>query len=538
MMHRQKQDSGECPRHGRSKSLSSRIEQQSHAAHQTSKTHIDPPGEFGKNNTHVKDRRRRSSDETHRSSLQKLRRSIDAKIRRSFRGTQKEIEQLYCDQEDADSIPVTLSTVSNSDDSSCFNANESKEGDCDDKGSILNDSYSTEDDDGYGTDQAVCGANQFISPKKSTMSGANSFRHKQPIDSRALPPKVQKIFEQLLHEQRIALDAWDDVAAEYHKRIEPFTSLFVPHLLDSKHHLVSSSRSESLTVVDHCLTGKSVLDVAAGTGAGALYAASRGASSVMATDFSKNMIDVLQSRIDSSLCHNLETKVVNGLCLPLRWKNKYDVVFSNFGVIYFPKVKEGLLEMVRCTKPGGKVCLSGWGSKEETLAFTIFPEAMEMCGFDKSWYCAQSSARKHLLALAGVLPEKTASRRKRYRGISLTPNYYCPATRVAASQYLLRSIMADVGLHNIEVIPVTKDMRLDSAESYWNRFVLASPNLKRFVELCLSSEEVVQLKDAVSDMLSSHCIDGQIVLKASAYVAIGWKTLARKQRTGQDTNEG
>merc|ERR1712085_99461 len=63
--------------------------------------------------------------------------------------------------------------------------------------------------------------------------------------------------------------------------------------------LDSKCLATSIDQESHYLKGMSVLDVAAGTGAGALYAASRGASSVVATDFSENMLHTLQSRINA-----------------------------------------------------------------------------------------------------------------------------------------------------------------------------------------------------------------------------------------------
>jgi len=122
----------------------------------------------------------------------------------------------------------------------------------------------------------------------------------------------------------------------------------------------------------------------------------------------------------------------------------------------------------------------------------------------------------------------------RYSGISLAPNYYCPTSRISSSQRFLFSMMTDAGLDDVLVIPVTNEMRLDDTKSYWKRFVLASPNLKRFVEHCLSRDEVKQLRDAVSEILyevneepssSSDPQNGDVVLSASAYIAIGTKTI-------------
>lgn len=426
----------------------------------------------------------------------------------------------YCGQQDEDSISVTLSTVScGSDDSSYFNASENKER-C--EYSIITPSRDIlrESDDGYSSDQAVCD-----NTKRSGALIKQRCKHKQPLDHAR--QEASKIVDRLLQEQTIALEAWDEVASEYHRRIEPFTSMFIPRLLD---HKCLSLKDEHLY-----LSGKSVLDVASGTGAGALYAISRGASSVMATDFSENMLQVLQSRIQDHPSLAIETQVANGLCLPLRWEKKYDIVFSNFGCIYFPKVKLGLLEMIRCAKPGGKVCLSAWGSKEETCAFSVFPAAMKRCGLDRKWFAAQTASRKNMLASSGIIPStnnRLTGSKQRYSGIGLTPNYICPTPRISSSQFSLFSMMIEAGLTDIQVIPVTNDLQLDGAKNYWKRFVLASPNLKRFVEHCLSVDEVRRLRHTVSEILeekmeesSYNPQEGGVVLKASAYIAIGTKAM-------------
>lgn len=444
------------------------------------------------------------------------------KKRPSFPESRGGIERdcVCCRQDDDDSVSETLSTVSctstvSSCIQACINAGE---------GSV---STAPADEDGYESDQAVCDDdNDDCFPTKPIPSNEPNRRIVQSIDQ-DMKQEAQQIAERLLYEQTIALEAWDEVAAEYHRRIEPFTSAFVPHLL---HHGYLSLKDER-----SYLKGKSVLDVAAGTGAGALYAISMGASFVMATDFSENMLQVLESRIrDHPLPGILATRVANGLCLPSSWKNQYDVVFSNFGCIYFPRVKEGLREMVRCAKPGGRVCLSAWGNRDETHAFSVFPAAMKRCGLDRRWIRAQSASRKEMLASIGwTLPPwsetRHSRRKKRYDGIGLAPNYFCPTSRISSSQFSLFSMMTDAGLDDVLVVPATNELRLDDAKSYWNRFVLASPNLKRFVEHCLSRGEVKQLRDVVSEILyeeNESGDEGCVVLRASAYIAVGTKSLA------------
>lgn len=489
-------------------------------ARSTARISYDPLGHSAK--THRCQESRRSRVHAQKGNMQ-----THTKKRSTFQDAHEVDEQCYNNQ-DTDSMSATLSTVSCTSDNSSFSHNGESKDDYNDQGSIFTASmdgaeHDAETDDGYETKNAVtiasvCSSNENIS--------TTQHREKQTSDQQ-VQQMIQQIVEQLLQEQTIAIEAWNEVAKEYHRRIEPFTSSFVPYLLDP--NLVSPSHNHKY----HYLSGKSMLDIGAGTGAGTLYAASRGASSVVATDFSEKMLRVLRNRVDALRYHNVETKNENGLCLPLSWTNNFDIAYSNFGVIYFPKVKEGLLEMVRCTKQGGKVCFSGWGSKEETHAFSVFPKAIKRCGLYRTWYVAQSVARKDLLESAGMsLPPSRKQNRsgRKHRGTTcLAPNYFCPAKRIASSQSYLHSMMAEAGLDNIHVTMVTNVLQLDSAESYWDRFVLASPNLKRFVESCLSPEEVVHLKDAVCEIVmeesSGHCAEDGVTLKASAYIAIGTKRL-------------
>ena len=402
----------------------------------------------------------------------------------------------------------------------------------------------------------------------STVPAADIRGHKQSCSKQSRREKLQKaniqtynqvqsILKRLLQEQQIACEAWNEVANEYHRRVEPFTSKFVPHLLDTAR-------------VD--VKDKFVLDVASGTGAAALYAATKGAAYVTATDFSQRMLDVIERRIDdvpwdgdaaagggagldmddnSTMgyddfafckypCHPsyvVETVLADGLCLPSKWANQYDVVCSNFGVIYFPKVGQGLSEMVKCAKPGGKVCITGWGNHEETQAFGIFPMAMRVCGFDNKWVGAQSESRKDILALAGITPDEDEilSRRQKQK-FGMTPNYFCPTKRISSSLSILHSLLTDSGLGNVQVVgPITHDLKLDNSEDYWSRFVLASPNLKRVVEQCLTADEAVQLRDVVFQLLrekscTSPGVEGEfgmdregVILQSSAYVAFGTK---------------
>ena len=97
--------------------------------------------------------------------------------------------------------------------------------------------------------------------------------------------------------------------------------------------------------------GDDVLDVASGTGDLAIELAARvGASgSVIGSDFSEQMLD--RARVKAP---QLEWQQANALALPYE-DNRFDAVTVGFGARNFSDLDAGLEEMVRVTRPGGRV---------------------------------------------------------------------------------------------------------------------------------------------------------------------------------------
>ena len=97
--------------------------------------------------------------------------------------------------------------------------------------------------------------------------------------------------------------------------------------------------------------GDDVLDVASGTGDLAIELAARvGASgSVIGSDFSEQMLD--RARVKAP---QLEWVQANALALPYE-DNRFDAVTVGFGARNFSDLDAGLEEMVRVTRPGGRV---------------------------------------------------------------------------------------------------------------------------------------------------------------------------------------
>jgi SAM-dependent methyltransferase len=100
-----------------------------------------------------------------------------------------------------------------------------------------------------------------------------------------------------------------------------------------------------------------VLDVAAGNGNATLAAARRGAS-VTSTDY-----------VESLLARGEERARADGLAVTFMLADveqlpfddaRFDAVLSTFGVMFAPDHRRSAAEMVRVTRPGGRIGLASW----------------------------------------------------------------------------------------------------------------------------------------------------------------------------------
>ncbi|MBX9708682.1 MAG: methyltransferase domain-containing protein [Caulobacteraceae bacterium] len=140
-------------------------------------------------------------------------------------------------------------------------------------------------------------------------------------------------------------DVWTDAAMAYEALAEPVTRQFAV---------------EALRLGGGVTPGERVLDVATGTGALALEAAA-GGGSVLATDFSPGMVNRVAFRFAEggfgpSGC---EARVMDGQALQL-CDSVFNAAFSLFGVMLFPDWRQGLRELHRVVRPGGRVVVATW----------------------------------------------------------------------------------------------------------------------------------------------------------------------------------
>jgi ubiquinone/menaquinone biosynthesis C-methylase UbiE len=123
--------------------------------------------------------------------------------------------------------------------------------------------------------------------------------------------------------------------------------------------------------------GVRFLDVACGSGALAIPAARRGAD-VVAVDIAPAMIERLTARARAEGLSNLEGRVMNGEALELP-DDTFDVSASQNGVSMFPDLKGGLREIVRVTKPGGRVMVVAFGAPRKAEFLEFFMGALQVC---------------------------------------------------------------------------------------------------------------------------------------------------------------
>ncbi|MFG1929333.1 class I SAM-dependent methyltransferase [Mycobacterium sp. NPDC048908] len=103
--------------------------------------------------------------------------------------------------------------------------------------------------------------------------------------------------------------------------------------------------------------GDRVLDVAAGTGNAAIPAARTGAS-VIASDLCPELLDSGRA-LAAEQGVELEWREANAHALPFG-DNEFDVVMSCIGVMFAPFHQLSADELVRVTKPGGRIGLINW----------------------------------------------------------------------------------------------------------------------------------------------------------------------------------
>jgi ubiquinone/menaquinone biosynthesis C-methylase UbiE len=266
-------------------------------------------------------------------------------------------------------------------------------------------------------------------------------------------------------------EAWDAIATGYDRYV-------APQEVDLA--------NEALRLVG-LEPGERFLDVAAGTGGLSLPAARLGAQ-VLATDWSATMLERFDARVRAEGLPKAEGCVMDCHALDLP-DDSFDVTGSQFGVMLVPDQPRALSEMVRVTKPGGRVLVIAYGFPAELEFLQIF-----------------------LGALKAVAPELPG-----------LPDDPPPLEFQVSDPEVLRSRLTEAGLKDVRVEQTAERPTFASGQEMWDWVLYGNPIPGMVIaDLGLPEEQQARLRQILHGMLRERAErDGRATLTNRVNIGIG-----------------
>jgi ubiquinone/menaquinone biosynthesis C-methylase UbiE len=112
--------------------------------------------------------------------------------------------------------------------------------------------------------------------------------------------------------------------------------------------------------------GMKVLDLACGDGNTALPEARRGAE-VLGVDIASNLVAAARQRAKEAGLANIRFEEGDATNLIHQKDQSFDLVVSIFGAMFAPRPLDVAKEMVRVTRPGGRIVMGNWIPNDPTL---------------------------------------------------------------------------------------------------------------------------------------------------------------------------
>jgi SAM-dependent methyltransferase len=151
--------------------------------------------------------------------------------------------------------------------------------------------------------------------------------------------------------------AWSERAASFETLVARATAEAIEPLLDAA----------------GVTAGRRVLDVGCGLGDLAAAAAARGALAT-GTDLAEGMLDAARRRHPQ-----LELVLADGEALPFE-DGSFDATLAAFVINHMPDAEGGAAELVRVTRPGGRVATAMWGPFEHVAVLGLPARAAAAAG--------------------------------------------------------------------------------------------------------------------------------------------------------------
>ena len=136
--------------------------------------------------------------------------------------------------------------------------------------------------------------------------------------------------------------------------------------------IAESMRDSGETLVDRLgiTSGLRMLDLGCGDGTTALPAARRGAD-VLGVDIASNLVAAGNQRAQAEGLANCTFREGDASDLNELADDSFDLVVSIFGAMFAPRPFDVAKEMVRVTRPGGRIVMGNWIPNDRTLVAQI-----------------------------------------------------------------------------------------------------------------------------------------------------------------------
>lgn len=165
--------------------------------------------------------------------------------------------------------------------------------------------------------------------------------------------------------------------------------------------------------------GLRVLDLGCGDGTTALPAARRGAD-VLGIDIASNLVEAGNRRAQDSGLANCRFQEGDASDLRELEDDSFDLVISIFGAMFAPRPFDVAKEVVRVTRPGGRIVMGNWIPNDPTLVAQILkissaysPPPPEGFVSPMTWGVEENVIERY--GKAGVPEEKISFSRDAYR---------------------------------------------------------------------------------------------------------------------------
>lgn len=266
-------------------------------------------------------------------------------------------------------------------------------------------------------------------------------------------------------------EAWDAIAEGYDRYV-------APQEVELANEALRLAGLES---------GDRFLDVAAGPGGLSLPAARLGAE-VLASDWSPAMIERFEARAREEGLSKVEGRVMDCHALDLP-DSSFDVTGSQFGVMLVPDQPRALREMVRVTKPGGRVLVIAYGSPAEFETLQVF-----------------------VSALTAVFPD--------FPGLPDDPP---PLEFQMADPDVFRQRLTDAGLKDVRVERTAERPVFTSGQEMWDWVLYGNP-IPRMLVADLSEDQRTGLRQVLDSVVRERAgANGRAVLANAVNIGIGTK---------------